>query len=238
MQFARSALVAATVVLASAGSSSAALIVSGSIGGAPTGVVLDNLNWLPLGAAGGVSPLTGMVVNLSNNAQAVHGSVLGQYAAPFLSGGNGTGFGDPLGTTQPNGQNDSTYIAAGATRDWEYALVELLMPGPQRYLGLLWGSVDDYNTLTFYAGATLLGSISGVDVVASPNGNQGVNGTLYVNITSDIAFDRIVATSTRPTFEIDNIAFSETPPVTEPASMALLGVALAGAGTVIRKRRA
>jgi hypothetical protein len=237
MKFARSIVMAVVIGAMWTGTASAALIVSGSVGGAPTGVVLDNLDWLPLGTGGGLSPISGVTISFFGNAAAVQGTNVG-YAAPFLSGGNGAGFGNPIGVTdQPNGANTTHYVSAGATRDSAAAAVELLMPAPQRYFGLLWGSVDNWNTLFFYDGATLIGSVTGANVVASPNGDQGVQGTLYVNIVSTVAFDRILATSVRPTFEFDNIAFSDTPPVPEPAALALLGVFFFGAGAAVRRRR-
>ena len=99
----RNALLAAVVMtVGAAGAAQAALTVSGSVGGAPTGVTLDNLEWLSLGTAGGLSPQSGITVNFTPNAQAVQGSAAGLYAAPFLSGGNGTGFGRGLTETGDN----------------------------------------------------------------------------------------------------------------------------------------
>lgn len=220
------------------GTAGAAIAVSGSVGGAPTGVILDNLDWLTLGSSGGLSPQSGITVNFTPNAQAVQGAVGGQYAAPFLSGGNGTGFGNPIGTNQPNGADTTTYITSGSTGapGFGAAAAEILLPGAgYYYFGLLWGSVDGYNTLSFYDGATLIGSVTGANVVASPNGNQGVNGTLYVNMTSSLPFNRIVATSSQFAFEFDNIAFGRAVPTPEPGSLALLGLGLMGLGFARRK---
>ena len=78
-----------------------------------------------------------------------------------------------------------------------------------------------------------MGSIGGTDVWAGANGNQGVYGTYYVNINSDLPFDSVVASSSNYAFEFDNVAFIAPPaspgggrPVPEPSSLALLGAGL------------
>jgi hypothetical protein len=73
--------------------SQAALLVSGSVGGAPTGVTTENFDALTPGNTTTTLLPSGITVSFQHNAQPVSGSRSGLYAAPYLSGGNGMGFG-------------------------------------------------------------------------------------------------------------------------------------------------
>ncbi|MGH8156039.1 MAG: Npun_F0296 family exosortase-dependent surface protein [Rhodanobacteraceae bacterium] len=212
------------------------LTIVSVVGGAPTGVTHENFDNLPLGNSGGTTG-SGIVVSFAPDAQAVQGTLANTYAAPFLSGGNGLGFGSP---NQPNGQDATTFLTSGSTGGVAGAAVTLTLPGLEKYMGILWGSVDTYNTLTFYNGNTLVGSITGTDVDTAANGNQGATGTFYVNINSSMAFDRVVATSSQYAFEFDNVAFNPTPvAVPEPGVLGLfgLGLLLVGSGYWLQRRR-
>ena len=74
--------------------------------------------------------------------------------------------------------------------------------------GLYWGSVDPFNTISFYEGATLVASYSGANV--SPlfsNGNQGSFGSNgYVEFSGVGPFNKVVLGSTSNAFELDNIS--------------------------------
>ena len=172
----------------------AGITVSASVGGAPTGVNYANFDDLALGSAGGTSG--GIAVSFNPDGQVVNGSLSDVYAAPYLSSGNGTPFGDPT-----NGPDTTNYLSTGV------GSVTLTMPGQELYVGLLWGSVDSYNTLSLYNGSTLVGTVTGTDVTTNANGDQGVLGTYYVNINSTESFNTLVASSTQYAFEFDNVAY-------------------------------
>lgn len=105
------------------------------------------------------------------------------------------------------------------------------------YFGLYWGSIDDYNSLSFYSGNTLLASVSGTDVIAAGArlGDQMAPGAnRYVNFTfTEQSFDRVVFNTTQYAFESDNHAFASVP---EPASLGLFGLGLLGAAAARRRK--
>ena len=182
------------------------ITIDATVGGTPLGGTLANFNDLTLGNSGGTSG--GITVSFTGDGQAVQGSVSGLYAAPYLSNNNGIPFGD-----NNNGPDGTTYLTTGM------GSVVLALPGEEHYLGLLWGSVDTYNTLSLYDGSNLVGTITGADVTANANGDQSATGTYYVNILSTVSFDKIVASSTNYAFEFDNVAYAAAVP--EPSSVVL-----------------
>jgi hypothetical protein len=221
------------------------LVISGAVGGAPTGVIKENFDALAPGSQSTTLLPSGITISFQTDAHATLGSASGLYAAPYLSGANGGGFGTG-GGNQAAGSDTTVYITSGSTGSFATAQVTLQFPSSEQYFGLLWGSVDAYNTLSFYNGSTLIGSVTGGDVTSSPNGDQGVNGTLYVNInaTGGAAFDRVVMISSQYAFEFDDVAFNPTPisrlagdPVPEPMSFGVLAIGLLGTVLVRRQKR-
>jgi hypothetical protein len=230
------AIVAAAFALTVQGAQATPLTVSATIGGVPTGVSYVNFNDLPAGSAGGSSAATGVggsvTVAFTTDAQAVTGPLSGKYAPPWVYG-NGGLFGDPT----VNAADSTQYITSGENTGGPNGSVTITFPQAEEYVGLLWGSVDSYNALSFYdASNTLIATVTGSDVTASANGDQGANGTFYVNINSTVPFTHVIATSSKYAFEFDNLAYSPTR-IPEPPTSALLGAALLGLGFLRFRRK-
>jgi hypothetical protein len=111
--------------------------------------------------------------------------------------------------------------------------------GNYNYFGLYWGSMDDYNTLSFYSGNLLLESITGANVIAAGTalGDQTAPGSnRYVNLDFGTSFfDRVVFSTGNYAFESDNHAYGVSVP--EPGTLALMGLGMLGAAFSARRRK-
>jgi len=149
----------------------------------------------------------------------------GRYAAPYVSAAD---------------SDDATYYMSVPDTDTSnrgtdrVAVFHLGMTA--NYFGMLWGSVDRYNTLQFLLGDTIVASFVGNDISSLANGNQGIAETnFYVNFFNLPAFDTIRMISTSFAFETDNHAFGLLP-VPEPGAVSLLTLGLLGLGARRRQQ--
>jgi fibronectin-binding autotransporter adhesin len=126
----------------------------------------------------------------SGNAGVVHGSS-SVTAAPFIG---------PL----PGHADTTNYLSIGANGS-----ETITFTAEQNKFGLYWGSVDTFNTISFFNGSQLVASYSGADVAPLlANGNQGsFSASGYVEFSDLAPFTKVVlASGSSNAFEIDNIS--------------------------------
>jgi hypothetical protein len=195
--------------------------------GPASGATVDGFNGQVL------STTTTSVLNVGGgklslgDAQVVQGSSSGQYAAPW-----------DLGT---NHADTSKYISVygGGT-----ATFTLAPKGSgAEYIGLEWGSIDPYNSITFESETAIVNAhgkvtgyaytpvetFTGSQIDALANGNQGPGGTLYANFTSSSPIYQVIFSTSANSFEFDKLAF-DVNPVPLPGALPLLASVLAGFG--------
>ena len=118
-------------------------------------------------------------------------------------------------------------VAGGASAELSFG------PGTT-YVGFLWGSVDTYNTVTFYDGASVIASYVGgpgglgVNQVPVGDGNQAT--AQYMNFWAP-SITRVTFASSQNALEIDNVSA-----VPEPETHLLMLAGLAAVGFVARRR--
>jgi PEP-CTERM motif len=100
------------------------------------------------------------------------------------------------------------------------------------------GSLDSYNTISFYDSGTLVQSFTGTQLALPISNGDQVNG--LTNRRYDFTFsagsdvNEIVFASTEPAFEIDNLAIAGVP---EPATWAMMILGFCFVGFMMRSNR-
>lgn len=114
------------------------------------------------------------------------------------------------------------------------------------YYGFRWGTIDFYNTVSFYDGNTLLLSLTGTQVT-NGSGDGTTSGYLNVYAGSGESITRVVLESSRSSLESDNHAvrfmaqslapYAPIASVPEPSTYALLLAGLGLVGFAARRSR-
>ena len=98
-----------------------------------------------------------------------------------------------------------------------------------------WGSIDGYNTLTFYAGNTIVQTITG-GMFPPANGDQSAaatNRNVSFDFDRSLGITRVGFSSGQLAFELDNLSISAVP---EPTTWAMLLVGFGMVGAAARRR--
>lgn len=150
-----------------------------------------------------------------SNVNIVQGNSSGVFAAPYL---------DATKYSTVGGGQTSTFNLGVAAN----------------YFGLYWGSIDSYNTISFYLGNSLVKSFTGAPVAGLlQNGGQtNWSSNRYINFNFVNAnFDKVLLVSGNNAFETDNHAFRKAS-VPEPKTLVLMGLGLFGLIAVRRFKHA
>lgn len=185
-------------------------------------VVKDTFNDLTPGSSA-AALRNGYDLTFSGTAQVFQGSVSGLAKEPEpISSAVATAFG-----VAP-GDNLTPYLSTGI------GSIVFNLDGLHTGMGLLWGTVDTYNSLSFYdASDNLIETITGSQIIGSGYGSASA----YVNLFSSVAFKKVVASSTSYAFELDNVAFSQAVPEPSSLTLALVPMLMGGAAVVRRQIR-
>jgi len=101
-------------------------------------------------------------------------------------------------------------------------------------LGLLWGTIDSYNTIEFWNDGVLVQSFTGSQIAALAGVVDTGSAVAYANFSGAV-FDQVRFLTTSNSFEFDNIRVAPTP---LPAALGLFGSAIVGMGAFgLRRRR-
>lgn len=163
--------------------------------------------------------------------QSAVGSVPGTYRSPFEKNCCSGQFESPV-----VGYQNSVYtsIQAGSSATYNVS-------AGANVLSILWGSPDDYNTISFYDGVGGLGTLIYSITGNSPPIHHETLGHVYVVFTfANILFKSVVLSTGANAFEFAALAFSNTPnqtPLPLPAAFPLFAAGLGGLAWLARRSR-
>lgn len=135
--------------------------------------------------------------------------------------------------------NDTTFFGAAEAN---LSSVLSVTPGHEfNSLSFYLGSLDSYNSISFFSGNTLVQSFTGTQLtIPNPaNGDQDAGDTnrrYFFTFGAADGVNRVVFSSTAPAFEFDNIAAAVSA-VPEPTTWAMMIFGFGFVGFMLRGRR-
>jgi hypothetical protein len=152
--------------------------------------------------------------------------------SPFFSGGaivsgsSGGVFATPFG--------DATKYFTVGSPGFSASTATFSTGSGLSYFGFYWGSVDNYNSVSFLdSHGNIIQSFAG----PVPNGgDQGAGGSRWVEFSaSGGSFQTVEFTSTTAAFELDNVAYVAAVP--EPSTWAMMILGFMGVGFMAYRRK-
>jgi|SRR5665213_851411 len=175
-----------------------------------------------------LSPVSGGGVTavFSGNGGVVNGSVSDVNLAP---------------QTGPSTQDTTNYLTVALNSGGSGSeTVNITSGGPFKNLGLYWGSIDTYNTITFLGASGPIGTITGTDVLNKLFGNTSSSGnnanSQYIEFTDTTGQDitGITLSTDQAAFESDNLSVANGVP--EPATWGMMLIGFGLVGLQLRRR--
>lgn len=212
---------------------------------------LDSVDPGYIGINGAGTSGTTDASNLGNADGNQAGCSINAFGGPDITGSFAVQQGSTGNAAAP--ADNSTCFAFGPQADGRLPAVAridyapILAAGDSiNYLGLYYGSIDTYNEILFYSGDTLLGGLTGTDILNAQDGNSGnqfqAGSNVYVNLdfAAVDAFTAFEFHTTGIAFEFDNVVVglsSRSSTVPAPATFALMLLGMLGL-PFMRRRRA
>jgi hypothetical protein len=167
----------------------------------------------------------------------VAGSQSGKYKSPFDPKLADGGIDVPAEDAIPNWQAIKYFTVGSPDPNLAPSPAIMTFSEKQSYLSLLWGSIDEYNSLAFYLNGVLQSTVTGGYLLAN-GGQPAASGAAFVKVAEDFNeirfFSNYGLLKDQAAFEFSNVVAA----VPVPAGGLLLIGALGGLAALRRRKTA